>query len=110
MFLEWSILTVTTILSIFLYIKVLFYKNLTEKEERTSRMMKMTLTEAETLIRKYQVQLQRSLGNVDVVSSELLALKGDLKSVKQSHSKLKFEKKKLEGELKALQDKIEALS
>jgi len=110
MFLEWSILTVTTILSLFLYIKVLFYKNLTEKEVRTSKMMKMTLTEAETLIRKYQVQLQRSLGNVDVVSSELLSLKGDLKSVKQSHSKLKFEKKKLEGELKSLQDKIEALS
>ena len=101
MFLEWSLITILSILSLFLFLQVLFYKNLVEREEKGL---------AETLIRKYQVQLQRSLGNVDLMTSEMMSIKNDLKGVKQSHATLKFEKKRLEEELIALQNKIEALT
>ncbi|HIC09749.1 MAG TPA: hypothetical protein EYO61_00100 [Campylobacterales bacterium] len=110
MFLEWSLITILSILSLFLFLQVLFYKNLVEREEKGIKAMKMTLREAETLIRKYQVQLQRSLGNVDLMTSEMMSIKNDLKGVKQSHATLKFEKKRLEEELIALQNKIEALT
>jgi len=110
MFFEWSILTVISIASIFLFLQVMFYKNLVENEQNTVKVMKTTLREAETLIRKYQVQLQRSLGNVDLTTSELITIKGDLKGVKQSHITLKLEKNRLEGEMKNLQNRIDALT
>ncbi len=110
MFLEWSLLTVVSIIAIFLFLQVLFYKNLVEREQKGVKTMKTTLREAETLIRKYQVQLQRSLGNVDLMTSEMMTIKSDLKGVKQSHATLKFEKKRLEEELTTLQNKIDALT
>jgi len=110
MFLEWSLVTILSVISIFLFLQVLFYKNLVEREEEGMRVMKTTLREAETLIRKYQVQLQRSLGNVDLMTSEMMTIKNDLKGVKQSHATLKFEKKRLEEELITLQNKIDALT
>ena len=110
MFFEWSILTVTSIASIFLFLQVLFLKHLVENEQNGTKVMRTTLREAETLIRKYQVQLQRSLGNVDLITSEMIAIKSDLKGVKQSHSSLKFEKKRLEDEMAILQNKIDALT
>jgi uncharacterized protein with PhoU and TrkA domain len=81
-----------------------------EKEQQGTKVMKTTLREAETLIRKYQVQLQRSLGNVDLMASEMMSIKSDLKGVKQSHATLKFEKKRLEEEMINLKNKIDALS
>jgi hypothetical protein len=109
MFLEWSLLTIVSIVAIFLYLQVLFYKNLVEREQDGTKTMRITLREAEALIRKYQVQLQRSIGNVDIVTSEMLSIKSDLKGVRQSHSTLKFEKKRLEDEVESLKNKIEAL-
>jgi uncharacterized protein with PhoU and TrkA domain len=110
MFLEWSLLTIVTVIAGFLFLQVLFYKNLVEKEQQGTKVMKTTLREAETLIRKYQVQLQRSLGNVDLMASEMMSIKSDLKGVKQSHATLKFEKKRLEEEMINLKNKIDALS
>jgi peptidoglycan hydrolase CwlO-like protein len=110
MIFEWSLLTITTVLAIFFYLQVLFYKNLLNKEQEGVRMMKITLKEAEVLIRKYQVQLQRALGNVDLMTTEMMNLKNDLKGIRQSHTALKREKKKLEEEMESLRNKIEALT
>ena len=110
MFLEWSLLTVVTIIAIVLYLQVLFYKNLVEKEQNEAKTMRSILKEAEVLIRKYQVQLQRSLGNIDLTTNELMSLKGDMKTMKQSHIILKREKRKLETEMESLKNKIDALS
>jgi len=110
MFVEWSLLTVLSIISVFLYLQVLFLKNVVEKDLSETKVMKTTLREAETLIRKYQVQLQRSLGNVDLMTSEMVTIKGDLNGVKRSHRTLKLEKKRLEGEVENLQNKIDALT
>jgi len=110
MFFEWSMLTVMSITALFFFLQVLFYKNVVEKEQEGVTVMKTTLREAETLIRKYQVQLQRSLGNVDLMTAEMIAIKGDLKGIKQSHTNLKLERKRLEDEMRALQNKIDALT
>jgi hypothetical protein len=110
MLIEWSLLTIVTVIAIVLYLQVLFYKNLVKKEQNEAKMMRGILKEAEVLIRKYQIQLQRSLGNVDLMTSEMMTLKGDIKTMKQSHIILKRDKRKLEMEMEALKNKIDALS
>ena len=74
MFWEWSLLTILSILSVFLFVKMYYFKSITSKEKRGNDLMKLTLKEAEILIRKYQIQLQRALGNVDILSEELTKL------------------------------------
>jgi hypothetical protein len=97
-----------SITALFFFLQVLFYKNVVENEEESIIIMKTTLREAETLIRKYQVQLQRSIGNVDLMTAEMISLKGDLKGMKQSHTNLKLERKRLEDETRSLQNKLDA--
>ena len=69
----------------------------------------MTLQEAEVLIRKYQIQLQRSLGNVDILTDELNKLRNELKILKQRNSKHRIEVDRLNNKIKELESRIEAL-
>ncbi len=71
--------------------------------------MKLTLQEAEILIRKYQIQLQRSLGNVDILTDELNKLRNELKVLKQRNSQHRVETDKLRGKIKELEGRIDAL-
>jgi len=71
--------------------------------------MKLTLKEAEILIRKYQIQLQRALGNVDILSEELNKLRNELKVLKQRNAKHRQETDRLNGKIKALESRIDAL-
>jgi len=71
--------------------------------------MKLTLQEAEILIRKYQIQLQRALGNVDILSEELNKLRNEMKVLKQRNSKHRQEVERLNNKIKALESRIEAL-
>ncbi len=109
MFLEWSLLTIMTIVSIYLFVKMYYFKSITNKEQRGNDLMKLTLQEAEILIRKYQIQLQRSLGNVDILSEELTKLRNELKILKQRNTKYRQETERLNGKIKALENRIEAL-
>lgn len=109
MFFEWSILTVVSLLSIFLFVKMFYFKSITVKEQRSNEMMKLTLQEAEILIRKYQIQLQRALGNVDILSEELTKLRNELKVLKQRNSKHRLETDRLNAKIKALESRIDAL-
>ena len=109
MFFEWSLLTVLALLSIFLFVKMYYFKSITSKEKRSNEMMKMTLQEAEILIRKYQIQLQRSLGNVDILTDELNKLRNELKILKQRNSKHRIEVDRLNNKIKDLEGRIEAL-
>ena len=95
MFGEWSLLTTITLLAIFLFVKMFYFKSITVKEQRSNEMMKLTLKEAEILIRKYQIQLQRALGNVDILSDELNKLRNELKTLKQRNSKHRLETDRL---------------
>jgi peptidoglycan hydrolase CwlO-like protein len=109
MFTEWSLLTVVSLVAIFLFVKMFYFKSINVKEQRSNEMMKLTLQEAEILIRKYQIQLQRALGNVDILSDELNKLRNELKTLKQRNSKHRLETDRLNSKIKALESRIDAL-
>ena len=109
MFLEWSFLTVISIVAVYLFVKMYYFKSITNKEQRSNDLMKLTLKEAEILIRKYQIQLQRALGNVDILSDELTKLRAELKVFKGRNSKHRHETDILNGKIKALEGRIDAL-
>ena len=109
MFWEWSLLTLLSILSVFLFVKMYYFKSITNREQRSNDLMKLTLQEAEILIRKYQIQLQRALGNVDILSEELTKLRNELKVLKSRNTKHRQETDRLNGKIKALEGRIDAL-
>jgi len=109
MFFEWSLLSLVTLVGIFLFVKMFYFKNITYKEQKSNELMKLTLQEAEILIRKYQIQLQRSLGNVDILTDELNKLRNELKVLKQRNSQHRVETDKLRGKIKDLEGRIDAL-
>jgi len=71
--------------------------------------MKLTLKEAEILIRKYQIQLQRALGNVDILSEELNNLRNEVKMLKQRNSKHRIDTDRLQNKIRELEGRIDAL-
>ena len=66
-FAQWLFLTAFILFVLFMIVKTFFYKSVAQKEEKNSAVMKLTLQEAEVLIRKHQLQLQRALGNIDIL-------------------------------------------
>lgn len=88
---------------------VFYYKTLLRKEKLSNAVIKNTLGDAEVVIRKYQIQLQRSLGNIDILSDELNKIRGDTKSLRTRNSQYRVESDKLRQRIKELEGKIEAL-
>ncbi len=109
MFWEWSLLTILSILSVYLFVKMYYFKSITNREQRSNDLMKLTLKEAEILIRKYQIQLQRALGNVDILSEELTKLRNELKVLKSRNTKHRQETDRLNAKIKALEGRVDAL-
>lgn len=109
MFFEWSLLTIVTLGALFFLVKMFYFRSITVKEQRTSEMMKLTLREAEILIRKYQIQLQRALGNVDILSEELNSLRNEVKTLKQRSSKYRIDNDRLQNKIGELEGRIDAL-
>ncbi len=109
MFFEWSIVTVSLVLVVVLLIKMFYFQNLTIKEQKNNDVMKLTLKEAEVLIRKYQIQLQRALGNIDILNDQMNKLRREIKTVKQRNSQYRIENEKLRSRIKDLESRIEAL-
>lgn len=109
MFSEWSLLTLTLLLALYLLVKMFYFKNLNAKEHKNNAMMKLTLQEAEVLVRKYQIQLQRALGNIDILTEELTKLRSDQKVLKQRNSQFRLEGDQLRGKIKDLESRIDAL-
>ena len=86
-----------------------YYKHLYEKEEVKTKQLKNALRDAEVLIKKYQIQLQRSLGNMELLNEEVNRLKNDLKAVKNRNAQLRVENEQLKRKIRELENKIEAL-
>jgi polyhydroxyalkanoate synthesis regulator phasin len=86
-----------------------YFKSINTKEQKSNDLMKLTIQEAEILIRKYQIQLQRALGNVDILSEELSKLRNELKILKQRNTKHRGEVERLNSKIKALESRIDAL-
>ena len=108
-FLNWFFLTSFFLSVGVLSFKMYYYRNLYEKENEHKKILKSTLTEAEILIKKYQIQLQRSLGNLDILNEEMNKLKNDIKAVKSRNSQYRIENEQLKRKIKELENKIEAL-
>jgi peptidoglycan hydrolase CwlO-like protein len=109
MFLEWMFVTAFIVFVLFMSIRMFYYRSVAHKEEKNSAVMKLTLQEAEILIRKYQLQLQRALGNIDILTEELNTLRNEIKAVKQRNSQYRIESEKHKARIKDLEQKIEAL-
>lgn len=109
MVLQWSLVTLSLFAVIFVVVKMFYFQNLTVKEQRNNEVMKLTLKEAEVLIRKYQIQLQRALGNIDILNEQMNKLRREIKALKQRNSQYRIENEKLKNRIKDLESRIEAL-
>ena len=109
MIFDWLYISANLILIGVLVVKMYYYKNLAEKEKSSTSATKGTLEEAEILIRKYQLQLQRSLGDIDMLNEELSKLRNDVKTIKSRNGQYRTENDRLKSRIKELENKIEAL-
>ena len=71
--------------------------------------MQVTLEEAEILIKKYQIQLQKVLGSVDIINEELEDTRVDLKALRNRYSQAKQENDRNKIIMRKLEAKIESL-
>ncbi|EFT8757760.1 hypothetical protein IZH86_08070 [Campylobacter coli] len=109
MFANWFILTALICATIYLVIMLFYYKTLLNKEKTSKDFIKNNLDDTEIVIRKLQIQLQRSLGNIDILTEELNKIKADLTSLRTRNSQYRLENDKLRQRIKELEAKIEAL-
>ncbi|ARJ56202.1 membrane protein [Campylobacter cuniculorum] len=109
MFGNWLILTILICITIYLIVMLFYYKTLLSKEKNSKDFIKNNLDDTEIVIRKLQVQLQRSLGNIDILTEELNKIKSDLTSLRTRNSQYRLENDKLRQRIKELEAKIEAL-
>ncbi len=106
---KWFVGTVLVLSILYMVAKMIYYKSVAQREERNAAAMKLTLQEAEILIQKHQLQLQRALGNVDKLTQELSSLRDEVKTIKQRNSQYRVEADKYKTKIKDLEQKIEAL-
>ncbi|NDJ28012.1 hypothetical protein DMB95_07735 [Campylobacter sp. MIT 12-8780] len=109
MLLDWLVLTLLICLCLYLTVMLLYYKTLLSKEKISKDFIKNNLDDTEIVIRKLQIQLQRSLGNIDILTEELNKIKSDLTSLRTRNSQYRLENDKLRQRIKELEAKIEAL-
>ncbi|MBZ7954789.1 hypothetical protein [Campylobacter molothri] len=109
MFANWFILTILICTTLYLVVMLLYYKTLLSKEKNSKDFIKTNLDDTEIIIRKLQIQLQRSLGNIDILTEELNKIKTDLSSLRTRNSQYRLENDKLRQRIKELEAKIEAL-
>lgn len=109
MIFDWIFLTIIICVSIYLLVMVFYYKTLLKKEKISRDSIKNNMEDTEVIIRKLQVQLQRSLGNIDILTDELNKVKGDSTSLRTRNSQYRMENDKLRQRIKELEGKIEAL-
>lgn len=103
------IYTLVVIIVLYTLLRAFFYKSMLQKEQKDLDVLKLTLQEAEILIKKQQLQLNRSDAHMEVLTSELNNLKNDLKSTKSKNTQLRLEIDRHKTRIKDLEQKLEAL-
>lgn len=106
---NWVFVSFTLGVILLLFVRAYYFKNVAEKEQRLNSTLKLTLKDAEILIKKHQIQLQRSLGNMDIVNDELVRLRNDVKAFKARNAQYRIENDRIKTKIKELETKIEAL-
>ena len=105
---DWLFLTFLICVCIYLTVMVFYFKTLLKKERTTKDFMKNNLQDTEIVIRKLQIQLQRSLGNIVILTDELNKTKNDVTSLRTRNSQYRLENDKLRQRIRELEGKIVA--
>ena len=109
MIFSWVFYTVSIFAIVYLLIKLNYVQSLYDKEIKDSDKQKGTIKDAQILIRKYRTQLQRSIGNIDILTEELNKVRNDIKSLRAKNSQSKLENNQLIQKIKELEERIDAL-
>lgn len=107
--LKWFAGTIFVLFVLYMVAKTMFYQTIAQQEKKNAAAMRLTLQESEILIQKHQLQLQRALGNTDILTQEVNDLRNEIKALKQRNAQYRVEVDKLRAREKDLQQKIEAL-
>ncbi len=109
MFGEWLLYTILIFVIIYLLIMLNYNKALYKREEKSNKIKKVNIDDSKLMIRKYRVQLQRAIGNIDILTEELNKVRNDIKTLRARNSQNKLENDQLVKKIKELEDRIEAL-
>ncbi len=109
MFGEWIIYSGLIFTIIYLIIMLNYNKALYKREQNTNKIKKANIEDSKLMIRKYRVQLQRAIGDIDILTEELNKVRNDIKTLRARNSQSKLENDHLMQKIKELEDRIEAL-
>ena len=106
---SWLLYTFFIFAIIYLLIMLNYYKTLYKREQGLNQIKKSNIDESKLMIRKYRIQLQRAIGNIDILTEELDKAKNDIKTLRARNSQQKLENDQLQEKIKELEERIEAL-
>lgn len=106
---DFFVITILISAICYLFVMLFYYKTLYKKEQKITHKVKDTLGESEIVLKKYQIQLQRALSNIDLITDELTKTKETLKTARNRNSQNRAENDKLRQDIKEMQAKIDAL-
>ncbi len=106
---DWLVTTLFVFAIIYLLIMLNYYKTLYKREQGLNQIKKSNIDESKLMIRKYRIQLQRAIGNIDILTEELDKAKNDIKTLRARNSQQKLENDQLQEKIKELEERIEAL-
>jgi len=109
MLFSWLSYTLFIFIIIYLLVKLNYTKSLYQRELKINAKQKEAIKEEQLIIRKYRTQLQRSIGNIDILTEELNKVRNDIKSLRAKNSQSKLEKDQLINRIKGLEERIDAL-
>ena len=110
MFFEWLLVSLNIVFVLYLVVLVFYYRNINSREQSKTNTMQYTLEEAELVIRKYQLQLHKAIGNVNMLNDELDTAKNDLRALKSRYSNMRKESDENKVKILKLESKIDALA
>ncbi len=109
MFTHWLIYTILLSIIVYLLVLLKYKQSIYDKEKRVTKEQELSIKDAKILISKYRTQLQRSIGNTDILTENLNTAKNELKILRSKNSQQKIENDHLQRKIKILDEKIEAL-
>jgi len=109
MFGEWFVYTALIFIIIYLLIMLNYNKALYKREMSANKIKKGNIDDSKLMIRKYRIQLQRAIGNIDILTEELNKVRNDIKTLRARNSQNRLENDLLTQKIKELEERIEAL-
>ncbi len=109
MFESWFFYTVCIGLIVYLLIMLIYTKTQYKKTSLVIEKKDKNIKELKLLVKKYRIQLQRAIGDIDILTEELANARNDLKSMKAKNSQQRLENDQLMRKIKVLEEKIESL-